>query len=1483
MSDDRMPPDDERQPTPEPLHSDAASKHFAGKDSLLKAAHTVAASVKRRSLAWHLTRAGAWGLGGALALVILLLASVTLYTTTADFERRVSHEIVSVLEDATGGRVELRHVYFSLWRLRIAVDGLVIHGTEAAREAPFLSVEKVELRVGIGSFFAHATGIGGKSRVGLRLLRVERPQIHLMVDKDGKTNLPVPKHPSTNKEPVVDQLLDLRVREIALADGVALVNDRSVPFDLAARNLDADVRYLQATDRYGISLGLNDLRTKMGAQPVARSRLNLNAELGRDTAVLKSLEFDTGTSSALHASGSLTHFAQPEWQAAVDGNLELKEVTELTAVEGLTGGSADLTLRGHSCAVTPVAAQSHSRFWQRHPAKPDKPGTMPLPPDPECKVGYLLVGNARLHKAGYKNEYVRLHDVDGGADLHITPSELVFTAMSGYLQGGGSAAGELRIADWLGETPPSGAAKSPTTVGAVTTANKSAVAIGAPANFTTAKAKTGTAHAYLVATVTKIPLRTIMEVTEPNAYGDLGFDTAVTGPVKVEWGGPAVHIGDTVTVDGQLKFAPTGIPRPGALNNVPMIGEADARYEGKFNTVNIRRAFLQTPQSSTEASGILGVNEGDPLTGLHVDMTVRDLGEFDQLLQTLGFSTNGKKGTAAIPVVLHGGLIFHGTASGPVADLDVKGHMEGTQLEVKLGSQLDTLIDSVVGDAEYSYDEGLAVASSTIKRGGAVLNLAGSVRPRKEFSRKRVATYQWDGGTGVDLTLKLANAEVSDVLQIVGQQQKIALTGRIAASAHVGGTLGNLEGKGNLSLTKGVADGEPYDSAVANVAVHGEEIDAENAVLILHGARIAGQGGYNTQTKHLHGHIEGDNLVLSKFQTFAKASPNTNGTLTMIADANGTMEQPGLKATARLTGVTLNGKALGEIDAEAYSEGSQLTYALHSKFVGAKVDATGQTQLTGDYQTQARLAFTGFDVGTSLALFAPGRVKAQSSIGGLVTVSGPLKTPVKLSGAAELNDFDVKLEGVELKVAEPLRVSLKNGVATLERVHIVGQDTNMQASGTAQLFGANDPAGGRLNLRTSGSVSVAIAHTFDPDILSSGRVDFTLAAGGRVNKPSLTGRVRFDRVNLAMDGIPNGLSSINGTLVFNEDRLEVENLTAMTGGGQLKVGGFLTYRNGVYADLTASGDVVRVRLNGLSATGNTSLRLQGSLQNMLLSGNVLVTRFGVGPEVDFASFAAAGGVSTPPDPSAASNKIRLDVHVVSSPQLDFQNSYAKLAGTADLTVRGTVAAPTILGRIQITDGSATFAGTKYQLQRGSIYFSNPVRIDPVIDLDARAHVESYDITVGLQGTMSNLKSSYRSEPPLSEADIFALLALGRTQEEAQIYQEQQVQAGANPTTSALLGGALNETVSNRIGKLFGGGSVKIDPAFVGTLGNSSARITVQQQISRQLSVTYATNVNYTAQQLLQAQYDVTPNASIVLTRDESGVYSVVYKIRRRYR
>jgi translocation and assembly module TamB len=1427
-----------------------------------------------------------WTFGSLFVLLVMALLGGWYYTTTADFQRRVGAEVVKVLEDATGGRVELGHIAFSLLHLDIEADGLVIHGTEAAGEAPYLSTAKIFVRLKINTFLSHTAGKGAQSHVGLNYLRVEQPHFHLIVDKDGKTNQPVPKKPSSSTTPIQDTLLDLQAGKVELADGLAVINNRAIPFDLAANNLQAEVHYISSDDHYGATVDLNDLSTKIQKQPEVQSKLHLAVEIGRDMAELKSFDFTTGASTQLTATGLVNHFAKPEWQASLDGSLELKQVGFLAGVDGLNGGTVDLNLRGRNCEIEPVVAQKKPGFFaRRRPKSSDPAATQMLPPDPECKAGYLMVGVMKMHNAGYVNEYVRLHDVNGGAQLHITPTELLFTALTGNLPGGGGAEGILRISNWLGEAEASAPAASATAVAAATTANNVAKSAGAkPVVKDMNLTPVASAHAYLTVTVKSIPLRTIMDVTASPKFGDLGLDTSITGPVKVEWGGPATDIADTVQVEADLQLAPTGVVRKSALNNVPVHGRLQAHYDGQREVVKITRLTAQTPATTLNASGVLGVNKGDRLTALQVDLQARDIGEFNQLLQTLGLEADGKKGSAAVPVVLHGTLGFNGTASGPILNLDVKGHLDADNIEFKLGTVMDTLLDTVVMDAEYSPNSGVAIASSTIKRGTAVLNVEGTVHPRQEVSRRGVTSYVWDDSMAIDATVKLADAQAIDLLQIAGQQNKVQLTGIANINAHVVGTINSLNGGGNVTLVNGVAYGESYQTIAVDAMVHGQQVDASRVLIAAHGMQVTGNGGYNLGNRHVRGHIEGNRIQLSKLDSFRKANVNGDGVLTLTAEADGTLDEPNLRANVALANVFADGKPLGELTATAHSSGSTVFYEAHSTLVGAHLDATGQTSLKGNYDTQAKLTLAGLDIAKPMELFSPGNIKGSSSIAGTIMVSGPVATPQALTGTAEFNEFDVKLEGIELKSAEPMQASLHGGVVTVDRLHITGQDTDLRVGGTAQVFGDPNPLGGPVNLNASGSVSMALVHTFDPDIITSGKVTFNVAVDGRVKKPQLGGDMQFVHVNMAVDGIPNGLTDMNGSLSFNQNRLDVKDLVGTTGGGKLRIGGSLNYeQKGIFADLTATGEVVRVRLYGLSATANAQLRLQGGPQSLLLSGNILIMRFGIGPDVDFAAFAGSGGVAAPSDPDAAPNKIRLDVHVTSAPQLDFQNSYAKLAGTVDLTVRGTIADPTVLGRIQITDGSATFAGTTYELQRGTIYFTNPVRIDPIIDLDATARVSNYDLTIGLHGTVTSLKPTYRSEPPLAEADIFNLLALGRTQEEAQIYQEQQVQSGTDPTTSALLGGALNATVSNRVGKLFGAGSVKIDPSFVGTLGNSTARITVQEPLSKQLTLVFATNVNQSAQQLIQVLYQISENTQLVATRDETGVFSVVYRLRKRYR
>ncbi len=1439
---------------------------------------------RRRAL-----RVMAWVAASLMLLMILLAAAATWYTRTADFQRRVGGEVVSVLENATGGRVELQHISFSLWHLAIEADGLVIHGTEGPGQMPYLSAAKIFVRLHLNMILTHIRGYGPQSRISLRYLGVEQPKVHLIVYKDGHTNQPTPKHPSTSKTPIQDTLLNLQAKQVRLEDGLVMLNDRAIPFDLSAMDLMAEVHYIRKTDRYGASVELADLQTKMGQQPEMQSKLSLTAELGRDMIALKSFNFETaaprklgGDGTKLIATAELSHFAKPQWKATVHGSVDARQLGYLADVAGLNAGVVDLNVQGHNCVVSPQTAQRHPHFWQRHNKARLPAGAKVLPPDPDCTAGYLLVGSMQAHKIAYSNEYVALDGVDGGAQLHITPTQLLLTALSGSLPGGGSAKGELKIDNWLGEVPANTAASSPTTVAAATTANTGAKSVGAKAPVKSLlSTPVQRAHAYLTVTIDRLPLRSIMVATELNHYGDLGFDTAITGPTTVEWGGPAADIADTVQVQADLKFTPTRVVRKTALSNIPVTGEAVAHYDGLTEVVKIAHLNLQTPASSLVANGIVGVNLGDPLTKLNVNLQVRDLGEYDQLLQTLDFKANGKKGRAAIPIVLHGSMDFAGVARGAVADLDVRGHLTGDDLALQLGSMADVHIDSVVGDGEYSPNEGVAVATSTIKRGTAVLNVMGTFRPQKVMVH-HVATYPWDESVVVDASVKLADAQASDLLQIAGQEKKYPVTGTVNLGAHARGAVRDLTGQGALTLTNGVAYGESYQKIALNLAMQGEQLNATSMLVEAHGLSVTGSGGYNLASKKITAQVRGNDLVLSKIDAVRRMNPDVDGVLSFDARANGTMEQPDLHANISLAKMTLRGEPVGALHATANSAGTNVTYELSSQIVGAKVIASGETSLVGDMQTQAKLTLSAFDIANVMHLIGSDTIKGSSAIAGTISVVGPAKTPEQMSGNAVFDEFDMKLQGVELKAEQPLRASLSKGLVTLDQVHIVGEDTDMRASGTAVVFGDANPLGGRIHLNSDGSVSMALAHTFDPDLITSGKVTFKIAAGGRLKKPALSGDVMFEKVNVAMEGIANGLSNLNGTLEFNENRLDVKDMTARTGGGELKLGGFLAYEKGLFADLTATGETVRVRYNGVSATANASFRLQGNPQSLLLSGNVLVTRFGVGPDVDFAAFSSGGGVQAPPDPNSPLNKVRLDIHVISAPQLDFQNSFAKLAGTVDLTVRGTLETPSILGRILITEGSATYAGTKYELERGSIYFTNPVRIDPTIDLDATARVENYDLTIGVHGTAENLKPTYRSEPPLTEADIFNLLALGRTQEEAQLYQEQQSQAGSDPTTNALLGGALNATLSSSVGKFFGAGSVKIDPAFIGTLGNSSARITVTEPLTKQLTLVYATNVNETAEQLIQVQYQLNDHDSLVATRDESGVFSIVYKIRKRY-
>ena len=1381
---------------------------------------TTVVSARARSRFWRVVLI-------CVGVFVVLVGAAVWYANTSDFENYVRGKVVAELEQATGGRVELKGFHWRLLHLEFVAENLTIHGLEGPGQVPYAHLDRLYVRVKILSIT--------RREIALNYLEADHPVIHLIVYPDGSTNQPRPRVSTTSNTPAMDTIFDLKVNHTEIKNGVAIVNERSTPFNAAANNLGVTVTYVPAAgangrERYLCTAHIEDLTTQRASAVPVHSTIDAQVELGRNEVNLQSLRLKSGNSN-LDLNGSLVNFADPLWKLQAKGGVEIETIEALTDVPGLSRGQVQLDLTGSG-----------------------------------NKGQFTVSGQSKVTGASYRAGSIHLAGVNAETSLHITQDELDLTGLKARLAQGGSVDGTVTIARWLQPAP---AAAVPSLPPATARAARKAKAV-----VTRPDVQRGTIRAQLHG----IELASIMAIVAPPHYTDLGFDTAASGVGTADWAGSAT----TFTAGAKVTLMPPQKPTPG---RAPMYGTVDAQYSNVSGLVEVHSLDVHTPASEVRVTGSLGVYPITRASQLQATVTTSNIAEFDRTLATLGVASQGKTGANALPVALHGQAQISATITQSILNPDVKGHVNATDFDLILpasgapsgqGAQQRREIhwDSIDASAEYS-SERIAVAQAVLKNGPAAVHLSGELDAHA-ISR-RVSAFDEHSAMRADVSVQ--DASMQDLLKMAGEN--LPVTGTLNVKAHASGAVDNLNGGGHISVQGGTAYGESYKSLNADLHFAGREVDAANLVFLQDGGRVTGDGGFNMDTQAFRFNAQGTGFDLAHIQRSQSGKYTLAGMLAFEAHGSGTVKSPALQANLHLTRFNFDNVATGFIDAEAHTQGRTLLMNMNASLSNAQLQIHGQTQLAGDYPTQAQLTLSKLDVNPILNTMNVQGIAAHSSIAGTVKVSGPLKEPRKINGDATIQQFEVSLEGVALKSDGALHATLMDGMLNLDPLHITGEDTNLRAQGSVGVLTATH----EMNLHATGSVNLKLAETFDKNLTSAGHVDFNVDANGTFAEPALTGDVKLTDVSIALLEFPNGLSKMNGTLQFDQDRLQVKDLTAVSGGGQLTLGGFVTYQQGLYGDLTATAKDMRIRYpQGMSTMVNAKVRLQGTEKSSLLSGNVTITRFVLENGLDLSAVGGSGAsVALPPNPTSPTNHVRMDIHVVSAPQLDFQNSYAKLAGDVDLRIRGTLAQPAVLGRISITEGNATFAGTKYELQHGDIYFSNPVRINPTLDLTATAHVEDYDITIGLSGTASKPVPTFRSEPPLSEQDIFSLLALGRTQEEQQIYSNMQEQAGVNSTADALLGGALNATLSSRIQKLFGGGSVKIDPTYVSGTGNATARITVEQQVSKNATLTYATNVNSTAEQLIQGEISLTENLSVIAVRDESGVFSLIFKLRRRYR
>ena len=911
-----------------------------------------------------------------------------------------------------------------------------------------------------------------------------------------------------------------------------------------------------------------------------------------------------------------------------------------------------------------------------------------------------------------------------------------------------------------------------------------------------------------------------------------------------------------------------------------------SHYKLQPQIMDISALNLVTPHTRLNASGTLGAIAED----LKVDFTATSLTELEPFVTALGYAPS--------PIELAGEANFKGTVSGRLPDSKIAGHVQASNFtyiynalpkppEPHPLSKKEMLahaattpqpepsrppvqvkrihIDTFSGDVEYSQTQ-VAIHHAIVQEGSARLNMDWTAALQKG---------SFTDDSPFQLQAAIHNADLSDLQRATGFDYPV--TGTLNATLEASGTEGNPHGQGQFTLTGAEAYGRPIKSLGADVTFANHEARLNHIRLQAAGGVIAGTAAYNFGNKGMSFDLNGVSLDLAEILELQSARLQTAGVARFEAKGSGTIDEPVINGHLQVNNLVLNGETVGGFTADAVTHGRQLQLTARSNFSKASLSLDGNVELRGDMPGNVTLQFSNLDIDPFLRAEVKGRITGHSSMAGQATLSGPLKQPRLLNGDFKIDEFKVEVEKVPIASDGPIELRLANEVVSVQRCALVSEDSRIVMSGSMSLQDNR-----RLDLRADGNLNLTLVHTLDPDVTSYGAVTLGVTVTGDMEKPLINGRIEIVHAGLSMIDLPAGLGDINGSFVFNQDRLEVEHLTAHMGGGLVTFAGFVTYGRTVGFDLTATGNEIRFRYAGISVTSDQSLHLVGTLQNATLSGDVTVTRFAQIPSTDLKLALAQSGPSAIPNPKSPLNNLHLDVRILSAPELTVQTSLAKLSGGVDLRLRGTAARPVLLGRINVAEGDIKIAGTKYHLERGDVTFTDPVRIDPVLDLEATTRVRDYDITVGLHGTLERLTTTYRSDPPLTTEDIVALLAFGRTQYDTSEAATPQF-GFAESASNAVLGQAINQTVTNRMQKLFGISSIRINPSVGGPDNNPNARLTVEQQVSNNVTLTYITNLTRSAQQVIQFEYNISSEYTFQAIRDENGVVSFDLLIRKRKR
>ncbi len=573
-----------------------------------------------------------------------------------------------------------------------------------------------------------------------------------------------------------------------------------------------------------------------------------------------------------------------------------------------------------------------------------------------------------------------------------------------------------------------------------------------------------------------------------------GFDLAsrADGRIALRWNGP-IHAS---TLAGNAHLTLTASRPAPDSKTIPASGVIDAqlqpgRISGDIKSLGIFGAQVSGHFALQSFRDIEGVFEGDA-TNIHIPIAQasRFLGEPDGAL-------------ARFPIA--GPVRFNARISGSLSHPKIITAVDTPSLQISTLKNLSARTDATIEGSRIAFKDTIALPQDSIISATGTLDLGG-----------RDTILEVDANSD-----QLALSAVMSVLDI-----RIPATGNLKARLHLSGPMENLAG--NASIT---GDGlsiyqESLGHLDTDLLLANGEIQSSKFKLLRNPQNpdenyLDAQFTYALDAGRFQFQAKGKNLAIA--HPASKSNSTIQGTVTLDASGNGTIENPSVDLKLESSDLQVRQKPLGPVSVIAELRNEALT--INTLVPNFNISSSALVTVRDPYPFKGELHAKNSDL-SRLELKGANGQPITGALNADFTGSGNLREPARTAVSARIQSMQLQAGQLEVHTQDPIRMEYRdNSLELLSAATIISGNSKLEITGKVPV---RQPAS-EGTLRFKGQLDLAQASGFAPvpkGFAATGifNLDFSLA--GTAQKVSSAGTIVLDNGTVQLPWVPVPLTNV---------------------------------------------------------------------------------------------------------------------------------------------------------------------------------------------------------------------------------------------------------------------------------------------------------------------------------------------------------------------